>query len=319
MSGRSDIDWLAHEGAVHRYLQWLASERRLALNSQLAYQGDLALLKQTLALPVERETLAGLGHAQMKQALGRLRAGGLAATSLARVLSSWRGFYRYLVDRESLAGNPCAGLSAPKAEKRLPSILTAEQAINLLTAIAQTDEETQPRWQTLRDSALFELAYSSGLRVSELTNLNIAQLDLAGGEVRVLGKGSKTRVVPIGTAAVKAIGDWVNARDAAFSDIASTDSDALFLAATGKRLTPRAVQLSIKRYAKAAGITVDVHPHMLRHSCASHVLQSAQDLRAVQELLGHASIASTQVYTHLDFAHLAKVYDAAHPRAKRTK
>jgi integrase/recombinase XerC len=319
VNARSEVDWLAHEGAVHRYLQWLASERRLALNSQLAYQGDLSLLKQTLTLPIERESLANLAHSQIKQALGRLRSAGLAATSLARVLSSWRGFYRYLVDRESLAGNPCTGLSAPKAEKRLPSILTAEQAINLLTTIAQTEEETQPRWQTFRDSALFELAYSSGLRVSELTNMNTAQLDLTGGEVRVLGKGSKTRVVPIGSAAVKAIREWVSAKEAAFADIAAVDGEALFLAATGKRLTPRAVQLSIKRYSRAAGITVDVHPHMLRHSCASHVLQSAQDLRAVQELLGHASIASTQVYTHLDFAHLAKVYDAAHPRAKRGK
>jgi integrase/recombinase XerC len=172
-----------------------------------------------------------------------------------------------------------------------------------------------PSVEGMRDRALFELAYSSGLRVSELTGLDLPDVNLESGEARVTGKGSKTRIVPVGDHALRAIAAWIALR----AQIPNVDADALFVGPSGRRLPPRQVQRRIKRWAALAGLDVDVHPHMLRHSFASHVLQSSGDLRAVQEMLGHASIASTQVYTHLDFQHLAKVYDAAHPRARRAK
>jgi len=196
----------------------------------------------------------------------------------------------------------------PRAAKRLPEALSPDEAVRLVSI-------EDPSELGLRDRALFELAYSSGLRVSELTGLDLVSLDARTGEVRVTGKGSKTRIVPVGKAALEAIAAWLAAR----AHLARAGENALFVGRAGRRLAPREVQRRIKRWAALAGIDVDVHPHMLRHSFASHVLQSSGDLRAVQEMLGHASIASTQVYTHLDFQHLAKVYDAAHPRARRRK
>jgi integrase/recombinase XerC len=197
---------------------------------------------------------------------------------------------------------------APRAAKRLPETLSPDDAVRLVSL-----EDATPLG--LRDRALFELAYSSGLRVSELTGLDVDAIDARSGEARVLGKGSKTRIVPVGRHALAAIAAWLAKR----AEIARRGENALFVNAGGRRLAPREVQRRIKQWARAAGLTQDVHPHMLRHSFASHVLQSSGDLRAVQEMLGHASIASTQVYTHLDFQHLAKVYDAAHPRARRKK
>jgi integrase/recombinase XerC len=196
----------------------------------------------------------------------------------------------------------------PRAPKRLPEALSPDEAVRLVAIEDATD-------LGLRDRALFELAYSCGLRVSELTGLDLGAVDAATGEVRVTGKGAKTRIVPVGRHALDAIAAWLPAR----ARLAKPGERALFVGRGGQRATPRDVQRRIKRWALAAGIEADVHPHMLRHSFASHVLQSSGDLRAVQELLGHASIASTQVYTHLDFQHLAKVYDAAHPRARRRK
>ena len=187
-------------------------------------------------------------------------------------------------------------------------MLSPDQAVQLVSRPATSPLE-------LRDRALFELAYSCGLRVSELTGLDTGALDAAGAEVRVLGKGSKTRIVPVGRAALDALAAWMPAR----AKLAAGGEPALFVGRSGRRATPRDVQRRIKAWAAAAGLPVDVHPHMLRHSFASHVLQSSGDLRAVQEMMGHASIASTQVYTHLDFQHLAKVYDAAHPRARRKR
>ena len=197
-------------------------------------------------------------------------------------------------------------MRAPRAPKRLPQALSPDEAVLL---VGHEDASVLG----VRDRALFELAYSSGLRVSELTSLDLEALDRASGEVRVTGKGAKTRIVPVGEQALAAIAAWLPVR----SRLAPADAAALFVGRTGKRVTAREVQRRIKRWALAAGLATDVHPHMLRHSFASHVLQSSGDLRAVQEMLGHASIASTQVYTHLDFQHLAKVYDAAHPRARR--
>jgi len=290
--------------ALQQYLSWLRNERRLSANTVEAYARDGGML---LTLAGERP-LASLASQDIRRFIATLHGKGQSPRSLARILSSWRGLYEWLARRREVAANPCAGVRPPRAPKHLPQTLSPDQAVRLVSV-----EDKTPAG--LRDRALFELAYSCGLRVSELTSLDVAHVDRESGEVRVTGKGAKTRIVPVGTHALAAMAAWLPARD----EIAKAGENALFVTAGGKRLSPREVQKRIKRWAAAAGLDVDVHPHMLRHSFASHVLQSSGDLRAVQEMLGHASIASTQVYTHLDFQHLAKVYDAAHPRSRRKK
>jgi integrase/recombinase XerC len=288
--------------ALERYLSRLRTGRRLAANTLTAYSRDGALL---MALAGEK-SLADLGSADIRRFIATLHSKGQSPRSLARILSSWRGFFDWLARGREVATNPCAGVRAPRAAKHLPEALSPDEAVRLVTI----EDESR---DGVRDRALFELAYSCGLRVSELTGLDVDSIDAASGEVRVIGKGSKTRIVPVGAPALEAVAKWMKKRSAAAGE------KALFTARSGKRLAPREVQRRIKKWAAAAGLDVDVHPHMLRHSFASHVLQSSGDLRAVQEMLGHASIASTQVYTHLDFQHLTKVYDAAHPRARRSK
>lgn len=290
--------------ALERYFAHLRNERRLSPHTLTAYARDIALLR-SLAGERPPERLAG---ADIRRFVATLHSRGLAPRSLARVLSSWRGMYDWLARGRAVGANPCAGVRAPKAARRLPEALSPDDAVRLVSF-----EDASPMGR--RDRALFELAYSSGLRVSELTGLDTDSIDAATGEARVVGKGSKARIVPVGRHALAAIAAWLPER----AKLARPGEAALFVGAGGRRLAPREVQRRIKRWAAAAGIDVDVHPHMLRHSFASHVLQSSGDLRAVQEMLGHASIASTQVYTHLDFQHLAKVYDAAHPRAKRQR
>ena len=290
--------------ALARYLESLRTGRRLAAHTLAAYGRDGRLLE---SLAGERP-LASLTAHDIRRFVAALHGKGLAPRSLARVLSAWRGFFDWLVRRKDVAANPCAGVRPPKAPRRLPDALSPDEAVRLVSI-----DDASPLG--LRDRALFELAYSSGLRVSELTGLDVEALDAATGEVRVTGKGSKTRIVPVGRAALEAVAAWIPVR----GSLAKPGERALFVGGAGRRVTPREVQRRIKRWAGLAGIAADVHPHMLRHSFASHVLQSSGDLRAVQEMLGHASIASTQVYTHLDFQHLAKVYDAAHPRARRRK
>jgi integrase/recombinase XerC len=251
--------------------------------------------------------VARLSRAQLMRFIATLHGRGLSGRSLARMLSAWRAFFRFVIERDrSLAEDPCAGIKAPKSPRRLPSALSPEEAARLVTI-----ERDDPL--ALRDRALFELAYSSGLRLSELAGMDVASCDLATGEVRVLGKGSKERIVPVGSAARGAITRWLGVRRAA------PGISAMFTGRNGRRLSPRTIQQRLAEWAVRQGLSRHVHPHMLRHSFASHLLQSSGDLRAVQEMLGHASIASTQVYTHLDFQALAKVYDAAHPRAKRKR
>ena len=251
--------------------------------------------------------LPRLAAPQLRRFLAVLHGRGLSGRSLARMLSSWRAFYRFAVERDpGLKESPCAGLRAPKSTRRLPSALSPEQAVRLVT-IPGDDPFA------VRDRALFELAYSSGLRLSELAGLDLGRVDLDTGEVRVWGKGAKERIVPVGAAARDAIRAWLGAR----ATLPGADPMALFVGRNGKRIGLRAIQRRLADWAIARGLPQHVHPHMLRHSFASHLLQSSGDLRAVQEMLGHASIASTQVYTHLDFQALAKVYDAAHPRAKK--
>lgn len=288
-----------------RVAQFVDSLAVRAAHTRIAYARDV----ETLAAMVGDESLVAITRAQVARCLATMHGRGLSGRSLARMLSAWRAFFRHLIEVESsIAENPCAGLKAPKSPKRLPAALSPEEAAKL---VAIDDDD----FLGLRDRAMFELAYSSGLRLSEIVGLDISGLDLAGGEVKVLGKGSRERLVPVGAAARDALGRWLEAR----ARLTLVDARAVFVGSAGRRLSPRAIELRLARCSVRQGLTQHVHPHMLRHSFASHVLQSSGDLRAVQEMLGHASIASTQVYTHLDFQALAKVYDAAHPRARRRK
>ena len=284
------------------FLAHLANERRLSPHTILNYERDIeALIELADATPLEQ-----LRIHQIRRFIAQLHARGLDGRTLARMLSAWRGFFRYLARDHAFSTNPCAGLRAPKAKKTLPHALSPDQAARLMEI--DGDEAF-----ALRDKAMLELFYSSGLRLAELIGLNCQDMDLREAIVRVTGKGSKTRIVPVGSHAIAAITAWLKARE----KLAREESHALFINAAGVRLSPRTVQYRLKQWALKLGLPTNVHPHMLRHSFASHVLQSSGDLRAVQEMLGHASISTTQIYTHLDFQYLAKVYDAAHPRAKR--
>ncbi|HVE49445.1 MAG TPA: tyrosine-type recombinase/integrase [Casimicrobiaceae bacterium] len=284
-----------------------AFERHLVAapkHTRSAYLRDL----EALAMQTGARDLAVQSRADIGRHLAALHARGLSGRSLARILSAWRAFYRFLRETEIVRDDPCAGLKAPRAVRGLPSALTPDEAAKLVAI-----DDDAPL--AVRDRALFELAYSSGLRLSEIAGLDVARMDPAAREVRVLGKGSKERVVPVGAAARRAIDEWLVMR----AGWARADDDALFIARNGARLSARSIESRLAGWAVRQGLDRHVHPHMLRHSFATHLLQSSGDLRAVQELLGHASIASTQVYTHLDYQYLAKAYDAAHPRAKRRR
>ncbi len=289
---------------VAHYLQHLAAERRLSAHTLAAYSRDLENLKRL----TDGKALDTLTPHDIRGAIVKLRAGNLAATSVARQLSSWRGFYTFACRRLGYPSNPCSGLRPPKSARSLPDILSPDTCAQLLDAPASGDDPL-----ATRDRAMFELFYSSGLRLSELVGIDLGDLDLDSGEARVTGKGNKTRLVPVGRQAVAAITAWLPLR----LTLARAATSALFVGRRGDRLTPRSVQLRLARWARAAGLGQHVHPHMLRHAFATHVLQSSGDLRAVQEMLGHASISTTQVYTHLDWQHLAKAYDQAHPRARK--
>ena len=284
------------------FLGHLANERRLSRNTILNYERDVAaLLELSEATP-----LAKLQIHHLRRFVAQLHARGLDGRSLARMLSAWRGFYRYLARDHGYTSNPCVGLRAPKAKKSLPQALSPDEAGRLME-IPDDDR------LATRDKAIYELFYSSGLRLAELTSLAPADINFSDATVRVTGKGAKTRVVPVGSHALAALKKWLGKR----ALLVGEGSEALFVNRHGTRLTARAIQYRMKQWALKLGLAANVHPHVLRHSFASHVLQSSGDLRAVQEMLGHASISTTQVYTHLDFQQLAKVYDAAHPRAKR--
>jgi integrase/recombinase XerC len=224
------------------------------------------------------------------------------------VLSAWRGFYNYLMRDHGCKSNPCVGLRPPKAPKTLPQALSPDEATKLVELPVATPQDA-------RDKAMFELLYSSGLRLAELVSLDLSPMrdSLQTGEVRVTGKGNKTRIVPVGSQAIAALQAWIAVRD----QLARPDETALFVGRSGTRISPRTVQYQLRNWGIRQGLNSGVHPHLLRHSFATHVLQSSGDLRAVQEMLGHASISTTQVYTHLDFQYLAKIYDGAHPRAKK--
>lgn len=286
------------------YLAWLRNEKRYSELTAENYARDLRRLFELAA----DTPLASLKIHHIRRYIAQLHSKGLGGRSLARMLSAWRGFYTYLMRDHGLTDNPCVGLRAPKSPKTLPQALSPDEAARLVDLPADTPE-------AIRDKAIFELFYSSGLRLAELVDLDLEAMraDIAAGEVRVTGKGGKTRIVPLGSHAISALQVWLSVRDR----LAKVDETALFVGARGSRITPRVVQLRMKQWGIRQGITSNVHPHLLRHSFATHVLQSSGDLRAVQEMLGHASISTTQVYTHLDFQYLSKIYDAAHPRAKK--
>ncbi|MGQ9424870.1 tyrosine recombinase XerC [Gilvimarinus sp. F26214L] len=291
----------------HDFLEHIAVEQQLSPHTLAAYRRDLNKL---LAF-AERHSVLNCRELQgfhLRQCLAQLHKSGLAPRSLQRWLSACRSLFQFALDRGWMDKDPAAGVRAPKSERPLPKTLDVDQLGHLLDLSGDKFLDT-------RDRAMLELMYSCGLRLGELVSLNLASLDLAGGEVRVLGKGRKIRLLPMGRMAVQALEKWLRAR----RDYASAQEDALFISSRGSRLQARSVQ---KRFARAGihqGLNTPLHPHMLRHSFASHMLESSGDLRAVQELLGHANISTTQIYTHLDFQHLASVYDSAHPRAQRKK
>lgn len=298
---------------VERYLEYQRVERRLAARTLALYQADLAKLR-THAESAQIGLLA-VHNAHIRRWVAQMHSGGRSGRGIALILSGWRGFYAWLGREGLVAANPVQDVRAPKSGKPLPKALGVDEAVQL----AEFSSEADDPWLEARDAAMVELLYGAGLRVAELTGLDVRAsgaargwIDLDAGEAHVLGKGSKRRSVPIGAAAAAALKAWLALRGEG-----ATLNPALFIGRHGTRLTAQSVWQRLRRRSLQAGLATPVHPHMLRHSFASHVLQSSGDLRAVQELLGHANISTTQVYTRLDFQHLARAYDAAHPRARR--
>ena len=294
---------------AEQYLAYLSFEKRLSPRTIDNYRRDLADLVRFAASsndPRRAVSIEALTSNDVRRFLAAVHGKGMTPKAISRMLSGWRGYFRYALKQGSGHVNPCEGVRAPKAEKRLPQTLSPDEAIRLVTF---EDDSTAG----IRDRAVFELLYSCGLRIAEAVGLNLDSIDYHAHEVRVTGKGNKTRIIPVGKPAINAVQRWLAVRP-----LPKRAGDvALFLGTQGARISASVLQARIKKWAIQQGIDVNVHPHMLRHSFASHVLQSSGNLRAVQEMMGHASIASTQVYTHLDFQHLAKVYDSAHPRAKK--
>lgn len=286
------------------FIEYLQVERQVSAHTLSAYRSDLAKVVE-FAKQHQLASWRDLQVAHMRQLVADLHHSGLAARSIARLLSAVRGLYAYLLREGVCTHDPAAGIRPPKGPRKLPKVLDVDRAQQLLDAPVSDD------FSACRDHAILELLYSSGLRLSELVGLNIADIDLAEGLVVVLGKGNKQRMLPVGSKAVAAVQRWLIVREQANP----TDA-ALFIGVRGRRMSPQLVRERV-RQAGSRDLGQHLHPHMLRHSFASHILESSHDLRAVQELLGHADISTTQIYTHLDFQHLAQVYDQAHPRARR--
>ena len=305
---------------TERYLEHARVQKRLAPRTLALYSEDLH--KLTAAAAQAGVALTAVQNHHVRRWVAQMHAGGRSGRGIALILSGWRGFYTWLGREGLVSANPVQDVRAPRQARPLPKALGVDEAVQLADHVAEDDDP----WLEARDAAMVELLYGSGLRVGELVGLDVAAsdaaqrggrgwIDLPSAEVQVQGKGSKRRGVPLGTQALAALQRWLALRDqvAGQGDAAM----ALFIGRRGTRLTPQSIWQRLKRRSLLAGLATSVHPHMLRHSFASHVLQSSSDLRAVQELLGHAHIGTTQVYTRLDFQHLAKAYDAAHPRARR--
>lgn len=287
--------------------RYLSSERRYSPHTLSNYRRDLEKLRHWSSKAGIAD-LNALNSHHIRQCLGQLHAGGLGSASLARWLSSLRTLFKFALREHWVSDNPVTGLSAPKSAKKLPRTLDVDQVQQLLTMTADNP-------LAIRDLAMAELMYSSGLRLAELASINLSDLDLAEATVTVTGKGGKTRTLPIGTPAQMAVKHWLRER----ASWCTSEQLALFLSRNGTRLSHRAIQQRLARIGVTQGVPGRIHPHMLRHSFASHLLESSGDLRAVQELLGHANLSTTQIYTHLDFQHLSKIYDVAHPRARRKR
>ena len=302
------LEWIA------RFRRWMNTERQLSAHTDSNYARDLtALVKFCDKHGLEEWT--AVDHQHVRTFAAHSHAGGLSPRSVQRRLSAVRSFYEFLIRqnhaseadaRSGVNHNPAYDVRAPKAVKRLPETLDPDQMARLLEIPAGDSF-------VLRDRAIMELLYSSGLRLAELVGLDVDRLDLKAGMVRVLGKGKKERDVPVGSVAVKVLTQWLRERAA----LAKPEEKALFVGRGGKRLGPRAVQTRVAHWARRQGLSMHVYPHLFRHSFATHLLESSRELRGVQELLGHADISTTQVYTHLDFQHLARIYESSHPRARK--
>lgn len=297
------MDW----PSIDLFLEHIRLERRLSVNTEKSYRRDLRCLmdfceEQGIASPAELKS----HHLRRFAAVSHAR--GLSPRSIQRRLSGVRSYLNYLIRENQLEANPATEISAPKAPRRLPTTLDVDQMARLLRI-----EGNEP--VTLRDRAMLELFYSSGLRLAELIGLDLGDVDLADATVRVTGKGSRTRIVPVGRLAREAVRDWLKVR----GSLADEGVLALFVGRRGQRISPRTIQNRVEYWAQRSGVPQHVHPHLLRHSFATHLLESSGDLRGVQEMLGHVDIGTTQIYTHLDFQHLAQVYDKAHPRAGRRR
>ncbi len=285
------------------FLHHLETEKRFSANTVLSYRRDLESLEK-YCLDQKITAWQNLKTHHLRTYTAKIFSRGLGPRSIQRRLSGIRSFMNYLLREGLIKSNPASGIKTPKAPKRLPNVLDVDQINQLLNI-----RETSPT--SLRDKAILELLYSSGLRLSELVNLNPIDLNLKDKSLMVMGKGGKTRLVPIGQKAIEALNLWLDVRD----QLAKTGEEALFVGTKGLRLGQRAIQARITHWGKKNGIQQGVYPHLLRHSFATHLLEASGDLRAVQELLGHKDISSTQIYTHLDFQHLAETYDKAHPRS----
>lgn len=297
-----------HRDQIQSFVETI---QHLSANTRKAYQRDLTSLFDYCVRQTVPDWQA-LDSRQLQQYIATLHRSGISGKSLQRTLSSIRRFYQYLLVQKKATANPAQGLMPPKSSRQLPKVLDVDQTAQLLS-FDDTDS------LSVRDRAIMELMYSSGLRLAELVGLDENSIDLTDHIVNVIGKGNKARSIPVGSHAMNAVKKWLACRDQLLLKNSSKDETALFLSKQGKRISPRTIQQRFKQRAVKQGIDSSLHPHMLRHSFASHVLESSSDLRAVQELLGHADISTTQVYTHLDFQHLASVYDSAHPRAHKRK
>jgi len=290
---------------LENYKNFISFERRLSEHTVKNYFRDIDMLIQLN----KNLSLEDLKSNDVRRSISSLHAKGLSSSSLSRILSAWKGLFVFLMDQHNFRHNPVLEIKAPKKTKKLPQTLSVDQTIKLVNI---KDDD----FISIRDRAILELFYSSGLRLSELVNLKLEDINFPDGIISVLGKGKKMRIVPLGTEAILSLKKWIKTR----SELKNVDGNLyVFLTKQAKNLSQRAIQYRLKFWAKKQGLSENIHPHLLRHSFASHLLQSSQDLRAVQELLGHENISSTQIYTHLDFQHLSKTYDQAHPRAKKQK
>ena len=289
---------------IDDYIEYIKFEKRLSSNTIKNYLRDILLLKKQS--PNKDFKLYKVED--IRRSVSIFHQKGINGKSLSRMLSSWRGFFDFLTNRYKFKQNPVIGIKAPKSKKTLPQTLSIDQVMKLINI-------TDSTLLGIRDRAVMELFYSSGLRLSELVNIKLHEINTDDNTATITGKGDKTRVVPIGEYAMKALNGWLIERDK-IKNI-SPENKFVFLSKKGLPLGTRSIQYRLKYWAKKQGIPENIHPHLLRHSFASHILQSSQDLRAVQELLGHTNISTTQIYTHLDYQHLSKIYDKAHPRAKK--